>query len=148
MQFSKNLRELRTRQNITQEQLAEKIGVSRQMIARYESAENFPEMDKAITIAKVLNCTLDDLVNSKDLAQSDNLLGGKTISVKIEKSKMRTKDKVIYATLCCFASMFIFVSFAAGFSQITENVGEIAAGFLLPMMIASWFMIVIYFKSR
>jgi len=147
MQFSKNLRELRAKQNLTQERLAERIGVSRQMVARYESAENYPEMDKAIEIAKVLNCTLDDLVNSKDFAQNFTP-NTQVVSVKIEKSKLNSKEKIIYSTLWCFISLFVFTALIVGVWEISQNAGNIVAGFLVPLMVGSWFAIIVYFKSR
>ena len=96
MNFSKNLRELRAKNNITQEALAEKIGVSRQMINRYESGENYPEMDKAILLAQSLNCRLDDLVNLRDAATNAPLLSGQNITVKLEKPQLTETDRKIY----------------------------------------------------
>ncbi len=148
MQFAKNLRELRAKHNITQEALAEKVGVSRQMVARYESGENYPEMDKAIEIAKVLNCTLDDLVNSKDYTETYNPLVTQNVSVRIEKPRMKTKDKIIYGVLACCVSLFVLASIPAGVSEISEKAGEAVAAWTLMPMIGSWFAIAMYFKSR
>jgi len=151
MQFAKNLRELRAKQNITQEALADKIGVSRQMVARYESGENYPELDKVIEIAKTLNCKLDDLVNGKDFAQNFNPLAMPTVSVKIEKPKMSLKDKIPYAILSCFISLFVFAALigvcvaAFGDNSRGATIGGAFFGCLMP---ASWFAIAMYFKAR
>ena len=62
MSFGKNLhyfRQLST--GMTQEALAEKLNVSRQTISKWEMDAANPEMDKALELCKVFNCSLDNL---------------------------------------------------------------------------------------
>ena len=62
MSFGKNLQHLRRMcGNITQETLAEKLIVSRQTISKWELDESTPEMDKAIELCGLFNCSLDNL---------------------------------------------------------------------------------------
>ena len=62
MSFGKNLQYLRQLSaGMTQESLAEKLNVSRQTISKWEMDATNPEMDKALELCKVLNCTLDNL---------------------------------------------------------------------------------------
>ena len=62
MSFGKNLQFLRhLKGNITQEELAEKMNVSRQTVSKWELNTAQPEMDKAIELCGLFNCTLDDL---------------------------------------------------------------------------------------
>lgn len=57
-----NIKVLRALRSITQEQLAEKIGVRRETLIRIEKgAQNF-SFETAVKIAKVLDCSLDDLI--------------------------------------------------------------------------------------
>lgn len=63
MSFSENLIELRKINDYTQEELAEKIGVSRQTLSKYETGESLPDIDKCSAIAKAFGITMDDLVN-------------------------------------------------------------------------------------
>lgn len=60
--FRENLLRLRTERNMTQEQLASLIGVSRQSVAKWESDRSYPEMDKLIKMTGIFGCTLDELV--------------------------------------------------------------------------------------
>ena len=60
--FRDNLLRLRTENNLTQEQLAELVGVSRQSVAKWESDRSYPEMDKLIKLTGIFGCTLDELV--------------------------------------------------------------------------------------
>ena len=62
MSFGKNLQYLRQLSaGMTQEALAEKLNVSRQTISKWEMDAANPEMDKALELCKVFNCTLDNL---------------------------------------------------------------------------------------
>ena len=47
-QFSENLKKIRKEQNLSQEELADQLGVSRQAISKWESGQAYPEMDKII----------------------------------------------------------------------------------------------------
>ncbi len=61
--FRENLIQLRKLKNMTQEDIAEKVGVSRQAVAKWESGETTPDLDKARLIAGALGVSLDDLTN-------------------------------------------------------------------------------------
>lgn len=61
--FKDNLYSLRKLQKISQEELAEKLHVSRQTVSKYETGEAVPDIEKAKRLAELLNVSLDDLVN-------------------------------------------------------------------------------------
>ena len=61
--FKDNLVQLRKMKSMTQEDIAEKVGVSRQSVAKWESGESIPDLEKSSLLAKVLNVSLDELVN-------------------------------------------------------------------------------------
>lgn len=58
-----NLKRLRKNNQYTQEEVAEKINVSRQSVAKWESGESFPDINSCVKLSKLYNVTLDDLVN-------------------------------------------------------------------------------------
>lgn len=62
MSLGENLQFLRKKNNITQEQLAERLDVSRQSVSKWESDTTYPEMDKLIQLCQMFHCSLDDLV--------------------------------------------------------------------------------------
>lgn len=62
MSLGENLQFLRKRDGITQEQLAEKLDVSRQSVSKWESDTSYPEMDKLLQLCQMFHCTMDDLV--------------------------------------------------------------------------------------
>ena len=62
MSFRDNLQRLRATRNMTQEQLAMLLGVSRQSVTKWESERSYPEMDKLLKLCQIFDCSLDDLV--------------------------------------------------------------------------------------
>ena len=70
MSFRDNLLRLRATHNMTQEQLAMLLGVSRQAVTKWESDRSYPEMDKLIKMCQVFDCTLDELVQG-DLTERE-----------------------------------------------------------------------------
>lgn len=61
--IGENLLTLRKRNNFSQEYVAEKIGVSRQAVAKWESGETTPDLPNATALAQLYDVSLDDLVN-------------------------------------------------------------------------------------
>ena len=64
--FHDNLVQLRIMKSMTQEDIAEKVGVSRQAVAKWESGESVPDLEKSSLLAKTLNVSLDELVNHEN----------------------------------------------------------------------------------
>lgn len=62
MKFGKNLQVLRKMTNMTQEDLAEKMNVSRQTISKWELGEALPEVEKLVELCDVFNCPVDQLL--------------------------------------------------------------------------------------
>lgn len=71
MNFSDNLKKIRKDNNLSQEQIAEALGVSRQSVSKWESGLAYPEMDKMISLCKRFNLNIDDLLN-QDIKEVNN----------------------------------------------------------------------------
>ncbi len=68
MNFSEKIKEIRKKQNLTQEQFAERIFVSRNAVAKWESNRGYPDIQNLITISELFGISLDDLIkNDKKL---------------------------------------------------------------------------------
>ena len=63
MSFANNIKAIRKENNLSQEQLAEKLGVSRQSVSKWESNQSYPEMDKILLICKLFNYDIGELMN-------------------------------------------------------------------------------------
>ncbi len=65
MNFGERLKQIRANQGLSQEQLAEKIGVSRQAITKWETNRGLPDVENMIILAEIFKITLDELVLQK-----------------------------------------------------------------------------------
>ena len=63
MNLADNLKRIRKENNLSQEQLAEQLGVSRQSVSKWESGQAYPEMDKVLQLSRMFNLNIDDLLN-------------------------------------------------------------------------------------
>ena len=114
MGFAENLKEIRNKRNITQEQLAELLSVSRQTISKWESGLGYPETEKLLSIAKELNVSLDYLfserchmvrpVSSKRVSKIDTYLNCaevfayRSTCMKRKYGAVIVKDDVVIST--------------------------------------------------
>ena len=77
MSFADNLMELRKLNNLSQEEIAEKIGVSRQTLSKYETGESLPDIERCKMLADLFGVSMDDLIsyekNDSEKNDSDNL---------------------------------------------------------------------------
>lgn len=61
--ISQNIYSLRMRSEMTQEELAQKVGVARQTVAKWEAGEAIPDLDNAVRLAQLFDVSLDSLVH-------------------------------------------------------------------------------------
>lgn len=61
--FKDNLVQMRKLQQMTQEDIADKLGVTRQSVAKWEAGESIPDLDKCKQLAEIFGVSLDDLAN-------------------------------------------------------------------------------------
>jgi AbrB family looped-hinge helix DNA binding protein len=64
--ISTNLQMLRKINKYTQEEVAEKINVSRQAVAKWENGDSLPDIDNCVALARLYDVTLDNLVNDSE----------------------------------------------------------------------------------
>lgn len=95
----KNIRILRTKKGMTQDELAEKLFVSRQTVSNYENGKSNPDIDMLMKIAEVLD------------ADANALIYG--IPVKPDTKKERIKSLVLLAVLACLGILLYHVYSAA-----------------------------------
>ena len=64
MKFGDNLKTIRKSKKMSQEQLAEKVNVSRQSVSKWENGEAYPEINNILELCKIFNCKINDLVHT------------------------------------------------------------------------------------
>ena len=82
IEIANRLLEYRKKSGLSQEELAEKLNISRQSVSKWERAESSPDTDNLIELAKIYNVTLDDLLNvdkpmSEEIKEQDELKDNK-----------------------------------------------------------------------
>lgn len=106
MKLPEKIYELRKANNLSQEQLAEKIGVSRQSISKWESGESSPELERLVALSQVFNVTTDYLLKSNE---ADEL----TIRTeRLEKKQEKLKVEIINTqikNIRLFSIAFIYI---------------------------------------
>ena len=80
MDFGKKIQELRKKNNLSQEDLAEKLGVARQTISKWELGETSPDLKQSHELSKIFNISLDELTNNESTLRDND------ISNKIDNS--------------------------------------------------------------
>lgn len=65
MGFAENLKEIRTKRNLSQEELAEMLGVSRQAVSKWEQGNGYPEVETLLLLSRKLNISLDLLMDTE-----------------------------------------------------------------------------------
>lgn len=113
MDFSEKLLTLRKANNLTQEQLAEKLEVSRQSVSKWESGQAAPELEKIIAMSAIFNVTTDYLLKSSeidDLSVKTEMLEKQQQSMLIREQKQR---QVLGCVMYAIAIYLIFFAIYA-----------------------------------
>lgn len=98
MKFGDNLRKLRKLKKLSQEDLAEKMQVSRQSVSKWETGDAYPEMNNILELCKIFHCRINDLVNDSilDIDSLDEEIRMNVVKFKSEQQKkMKGLSKAI-----------------------------------------------------
>ncbi len=95
MKFGENLQKLRKEKGISQEQLAEQLGVTRQSVSKWESGNSYPEMDKIVAICNLFHCDMDVLIN-KDITEEREKKDASSVVKEIFSGVTNYVKKTIY----------------------------------------------------
>ena len=125
MEFNEKLQELRKGKGLTQEELAEKLFVSRTAISKWESGRGYPSIDSLKEIARFFSVTIDDLICSDEM-----------ISVA-ENEKKEFADK--HVSLICnvmdiLPAMLLFIPAFGNGSGSSETVSLFGLSGIAPWL--------------
>lgn len=98
MKFGSNLKELRKVKKLSQEDLAEKVGVSRQSVSKWETGDAYPEMNNILMLCKIFNCKINDLLsnNLEDFDSFDEEVKMNLVKFESDKQqKVKTLTKIL-----------------------------------------------------
>ena len=92
MKFGDNLKKIRKSKKMSQEELAEKVNVSRQSVSKWENGEAYPEMNNILELCKIFNMKINDLVHA-DMSDISSLDEEIVMSVAKFNNKKQSQVK-------------------------------------------------------
>lgn len=119
MKFGDNLRRLRKLRKLSQEDLADKMNVSRQSVSKWETGDAYPEMNNILELCKIFHCHINDLVNDS-IIDIDSLDEDVKMNIVKFKKEQQNKMKGLSKAL-----------------EIIAKIGKILCIVCIPIIIAS-----------
>ena len=112
MALGERLLEYRNRVGLSQEKLAEKVGVTRQTVSKWETNQSTPDFDKIIPLCEILSITTEELIKGEKKEKDVKLSEIKQEKEKAEKEYMqkRNKKKAIVLSISIF--LYCIATFA------------------------------------
>lgn len=92
MEFSAQIKKIRTDNQLTQEQLAQQLNVSRQTISSWENNRNIPDLEMVVSIAKLFNISLDQLILGDDIMREKLVKD----SSEVKKAKINMVSVILF----------------------------------------------------
>lgn len=90
MSFQEQLQTLRKSKGLSQEKLAEVLGISRQAVAKWETSKAYPDIARLIALSDFFNVSIDKLVNDYE----------ENCRLNIEENKVKLMNEDIIEFLC------------------------------------------------
>ena len=135
MEFNQKFQELRKQSGLTQEELAEKLYVSRTAISKWESGRGYPNIESLKAIAKFFSVTVDELLSSGEaltIAEADN-----------RQKENRLRDLTYGLLDLCIAMLFFLPLFARKADGMIQSVSLIVLDGVRPYLKISYLCVVI-----
>ena len=126
MTLGEKLAKLRKEKGLSQEEVADRINVTRQTVSKWELDQSLPDFDKIIPICKLFNITSDELLTG-DIDKNDDYSNG--VNSKLEQEVRRKKAIIISRSLVLFVLSILWV---IAFDEMFESPDVvIVSGFFL-----------------
>lgn len=139
--IGKFIAELRKENGMTQEELAEKMGVTAKSVSRWENGKTLPDISLLILLAELLNCTIQELLNGQRMSQEELKELQETINDLIEYQSNRQNENDrkanTYGLIGSLALLLALFNSAFGYLNhiFTDNAVEFVQGSLYGICI-------------
>ena len=137
------LKELRKEKGLTQEQLAEKLNVSRRTVSRWETGNNLPDLDVLIEMADYYEVDLRELLDGERKSEEMNKEMEETV-LKVADYSNEEKNRLMKnlhffskVGVIAFTIFIVLEYFGLADSGITENIASFCCGMAFAMSIVS-----------
>lgn len=109
MNFGEKLFELRKEKNLSQEEVADKLNVTRQTVSKWETNQSTPDFDKIVPICELFGIGTEELLTGKKTETNSTQEQNQTVEEKIPtKEEVRRKSAEVVST-----SVFIYIAAVA-----------------------------------
>ena len=95
MSLPERLMKLRKAANLSQEEVADKLEVSRQTVSKWETGQSSPDLDKVLPLCELYNVTPDELLHNGGMEESGELFIDKEQRQQYAQDKERSKKKLL-----------------------------------------------------
>ena len=136
MEFNEKLQNLRKKNNISQQELAQKLYVSRAAISKWESGRGTPNIESLKNISKIFSVSVDELLSTDEL-----------ITFAMEESKKREgnfKDLIFGLLDICALLLFFLPLFAQRIGTIVNEVSLLKLTYFSPYIRISFILLTVF----
>lgn len=137
MDINKNIKKMRTEKKLTQEELAQKINVTRQAVSNWENAKTQPDLETLISIAEALQVDFEALLYGKKYVKAD----GNTENTK-KLSGIKIVLSVVGTVFIAVGLVFMFFNFWEDFPDFLKVILS-----AVPLLAAQGFAIFVLIKK-
>ena len=113
IEIANRLLELRKKNGYSQEELANKLGISRQSVSKWERAEASPDTDNLILLAKIYNVSLDELLGASSVDVEELRSNNEVVEESTQKFDKKVKKysliKKTISTIILLASVITYI---------------------------------------
>ena len=137
MDISEKILQLRKAKGFTQEELAEKLNVSRQSVSKWESGQSVPELEKLVTLCEVFQVSADYLLKPSELDQlsiKTEMLEKQQQELAMESRKRKEKQFCIWSCVGIYLTAFALLILLRNISLENDFLWNIFPGFTLPFI--------------
>ncbi len=132
MSFSENLHYLRKRDKVTQEELADKLGVSRQSVSKWETGEAYPETEKLLQLCDLFGVSLDGLMRGdltkKEAEEKEAEPAGEKVEKEIKLAEPKAFKSAIDKFSRAVAAGVFLILFGVACCVLLSGVSETMGG--------------------
>lgn len=154
MDLSEKLLNLRKANDLTQEQLAEKTGVSRQSVSKWESGQSVPELDKIVALSELFNVSTDYLLKPSEidlLTVKTQMLENQQKTLEKEMQKKTRQKKTILGCIAIYLLAFAILLLLKRISwevEVLWNLFPELTLHIILFIIATAAAIIFYLRSK
>lgn len=142
IEIANRLVQLRKSNNLSQEALAEKLGISRQAVSKWERAEASPDTDNLILLARLYQISLDELLKTEDeIPQTEQICEKEDIGE--EEADYRGRDWVFE-----YRSLPVYLIVTIVYFIIGSVYGAWHPGWLLFLLPPIWNSVIVSVRNR